>query len=149
MCNDQDCGVLEALPQLLLDEIVSLHVHVCGGLVENENPGLSQCRPCKADQLLLTNREKRLGDNCLKLFLHFGGIFAQFDLFEHLPNSRIVVLSERINVLPNCALQEKGDLRDVGDSFPQDVQAELLYIDTIDKDLSFGQLDEPEQRLKN
>lgn len=57
MSDDHDGAILETRPQLLLDQVVSFHVDVGGGLVEDEDLGLSQNSACEADELLLADRE--------------------------------------------------------------------------------------------
>ena len=50
-----DGGVPELGLDAALDEVVGHHVHVRGGLVQDQELVVSQQRPCKAQQLLLAD----------------------------------------------------------------------------------------------
>ena len=64
--------------------------------------------------------------------MHFLHGLVKFDLSQDLPHLLVTLLAERIKVLSDCALDQERLLGDEGDALPQEVQANVADVDTID-----------------
>ena len=53
MCDYEYGCFAEALPQLLLNEVVCLHIDACGRFIEHEDARLAQNCPGEAQKLFL------------------------------------------------------------------------------------------------
>ena len=58
----------------------------------------------------------------------------QLHILQHLEYVFLILLVERIQVLQYRSLEQKWLLRDVGDVLSQQVQADELYVDSVDMD---------------
>lgn len=116
MSYDDDSRASKIILKWGLNLIVSFEIYIRSSLIKNKDLSVTQNSSGKANELLLTNWEEIiwLCNDSVNSFFHFAYMFIEIDLLKHLLNFIISVLLERINVLPDRALDQERRLRYIG-----------------------------------
>mmetsp|Transcript_5097 Transcript_5097/g.15552 ORF Transcript_5097/g.15552 Transcript_5097/m.15552 type:complete len:206 (-) Transcript_5097:3949-4566(-) len=150
--RDGDHGAIaEHLPNGVLDQRLGLVVDRRGGLVQHEDARVAKQCTGKHEQLCLASTQVRsvLGDLGTESTLESHHELLQVSTFQRVPDARIVVLAERIQIEAHRTAEQYRILWNDGELGAQIKKSDLRDVHTIDQQAATSQLDQAKQSQCN